>query len=102
MNPDPNSVPAPIEPTFALLVMCVECGQGIEAPLPIDYRSFVYFLATHGWFPAALSPPDQGPEVPILCAALCPSCAQQKYPPEVFQVAEERRQKMLQGMQEVR
>jgi hypothetical protein len=105
MRADPNAATgstAPIEPTCALLVMCVECGQGIEATLPIDYRAFVYLLATNSWFPSVLTPPNQGSEVPILFGALCPSCAQQVYSPEVFQAAEERRQQMLQRMQEVR
>lgn len=106
MNSDPNAAAAgstaPIEPKCALLVMCVECGQGIEAPLPIDYRAFVYLLATQGWFPSVLTPPGQGPEVPILFGALCSSCAQQRYPPEVLQAAEERRQQMLQSMQAAR
>lgn len=98
-SPSPDnqaaSLPTPPEPRCALLVMCVECGQGAEAPLPIDQRTFSLFLATQGWFPSVLTPPGQGPEVPILLGALCLSCAQQAFPPEVLKAAEERRQELL-------
>ncbi len=87
----------PAEPACALLVMCVECGQGVEAPLPTDRRAIARLLAQHGWFMSVLSPPGQGPETPILVGALCPTCAPNVFPPEVLRVAEERRQKMLAG-----
>lgn len=99
INSGTPAAPRP-EPTCALLVMCVECGQGIEAPLPIDHRAFSFLLATHGWFPSVLTPPGQGPDVPILLGALCLSCAQQVFPPEVLKVAEERRQQLLRTAQQ--
>lgn len=95
-TPDQTSNP---EPKCALLVMCVECGQGIEAPLPIDQRAFAYLLATHGWYPSVLTPPGSGPEVPVLLAAICPNCAQQVFSAEHVQAAEQRRQQLLQAAQ---
>jgi hypothetical protein len=86
------------EPKFSLLVMCAECGEGIEAPLPLDQRGLALLLAQRGWFTSVMSPPGQGPEVPILFAALCGTCAQKVYPPEVYKVAEERRQMLLQAV----
>lgn len=77
--------------------MCVHCGQGAEAPLPTDRDAIAYLLAQHGWFVSVLSPPGQGPEVPILIGALCASCAPAVFPAEVLKAAEERRQKLLQG-----
>lgn len=90
------AAPATAEPRFALLVMCTECGQGTEAPLPLDRVSLERFLAKIGWYTAVLTPPDQGPEVPILLSALCASCSPNVFPPEVMKVAEERRQQLLQ------
>ena len=87
----------PTEPKCALLVMCVECGQGIEMPLPVDQHTLALFLAQRGWFISVLSPPDQGPEVPVVIGPLCSACAQQVYPPEVFQAAEGRRQQLVQS-----
>jgi hypothetical protein len=85
----------PLAPTCALLVMCVECGQGAEVPLPTDRDAIARLLAKKGWFTSVLSPPGQGPEVPILIGALCASCAPTVFPPEVLKVAEERRKKIL-------
>ena len=98
--PNPNSqaappVPGP-EPVCALLAMCVECGEGTELPLPIDQRVLAFLLAQRGWFISVMSPPGQGPEVPMVLGPLCPACAQKVYPPEVFAVAEQRRQQLLQ------
>jgi hypothetical protein len=84
------------EPKCQLLVMCVQCGQGVEAPLPIERYALSRLLAQHGWFTSVLSPPGQGPEVPILFGALCAICAPTVFPVEVLRAAEERRQKLLQ------
>src|SRR5581483_1759912 len=85
---------APAEPRTTWLLMCVQCGQGAEAPLPLDRDEIARFLAQIGWYVSVLTPPGQGPDVPILLAALCAGCAQAIYPPEVMKVAEERRQQM--------
>jgi hypothetical protein len=77
-----------------LLVMCVECGQGVEVPLPIDRDALAHLLAQRGWFTSALTPPGQGPEVPVVIGVVCASCAPNLFPPEVIRAAEERRQKM--------
>jgi hypothetical protein len=103
-DPNPGSstqAPAasPAEPRTAWLLMCVQCGQGTEAPLPLDRDGVALFLAQIGWYVSVLTPPGQGPEVPILLAALCPNCAPAIYPPEVMRVAEERRKQMLQAAQ---
>lgn len=90
-------VPVPAEPKCALLVMCVECGRGAEAPLPIDRDAFAHFLAQIAWYASVLTPPGQGPEVPVVLAALCTTCAPTVFPPEVMKAAEERRRQMLQG-----
>ena len=83
------------EPTCALLVMCAACGAGVEAPLPIDRPTIELFLARQGWFMGVLSPP----EAQILLGAICTACAQERYPPEVFKVVEERRRLLLQAAQ---
>ena len=98
--PNPNSPAAPPpgpEPVCALLAMCVECGEGTELPLPVDQRALAFFLAQRGWFISVMSPPNQGPEAPMILGPLCTACAQQVYPPEVFVVAEQRRQQLLQA-----
>lgn len=96
-DPAVQAVPAAVTPPFALLVMCVECGQGVEAPLPIDRDALALFLAKVAWHACVLTPPNQGSEVPILLGALCASCAAQSFPPEVMRSAEERRQQLLRG-----
>jgi hypothetical protein len=83
------------EPKCALLVMCVECGKGVEAPLPTDRDAIARLLAQQGWFTSVLSPPGQ---TPILVGALCATCAPTVFSPEALKVAEERRQKLLQGI----
>lgn len=82
-------------PNCAVLILCVECGDGAEVPLPMDQRSLSFYLAQREWFVSVLTPPGQGPEVPILFGALCPPCAKKTYSPEVFKVADERRQQLL-------
>ena len=86
---------AAIEPPCQLLVMCVECGSGIEVPLPTDRDAITRLLARHGWFMSMLSPPGQSTVSPIVVGAVCVSCAPTVYPPEVLKIAEERRLKML-------
>lgn len=86
-------------PNTAVLICCVECGDGAEIPLPMDQRSLAFCLAQRGWFVSVMTPPGQGPEVPFLFGALCTMCAQKVYSPEVFKIAEERRQQMLQAVQ---
>lgn len=93
---DPNTR---VEPRCALLAMCVECGAGIEIPLPVDPRWLAFFLAQSGWFISVMTPPGQGPEVPMLLGPLCTACAQKVFSPEVFKIAEERRQQLLQAAQ---
>jgi len=92
----PNAV---TEPRIALLALCVECGEGVEVPLPVDARWLAFLLAQRGWFISVLTPPDQGPEVPMLVAPLCTACAQKVYSPEMYQAAEARRQQLLQAAQ---
>lgn len=102
--PDPNNQAAPmppprLEPACALLALCVECGQGIELPLPIDQRALAFLLAQAQWFISVMSPPGQGPVAPMILGPLCATCAQQIYPPEVLAAAEQRRQQILQAAQ---
>lgn len=85
------------EPRCDLLVMCVECGKGLEAPLPTDRDALALHLARKGWFTSILTPPGQGPDVPILIAALCAECAPKVFPAEILRAAEQQRQKLLQG-----
>ena len=87
------------ESKWALLVLCVECGEGVEVPLPIDYVPFLFFLAQRGWFTSVLKQPAQDPEAATLFAALCTPCAQKVYPPEVFKIADERRQQLVQQIE---
>lgn len=98
-NNDPKSPGTTIEPQCALFVMCCECGQGIELPLPIDQRALAFLLAERAWFISVLSPPGQDPEAQTVLGPLCTACAQQVYPAEVFAVAEQRRQQLLQEAQ---
>ena len=88
-------VPRP-EPKCALLVMCVECGEGIDAPLPIDHKAIAILVAQRGWFMSVLSQPGQEP---LLFGVLCTLCAQKVFPAELFKVAEERRLALLQASQ---
>ena len=94
-----DNAPPNAPPNCAVLVLCVECGDGAEVPLPMDQRLFAFCLAQRGWFVTTLTPPGQGPEVPMLFGALCTACAQKVYSPEVFKTADERRQQMLQAVQ---
>ena len=101
-NPNSQATPPPppgSEPKCALLAMCVECGEGTELPLPVDQRALAFLLAQRGWFMSVMSPPNQGPEVPMILGPLCTACAQKVYPPEVFAAAEQRRQQLLQAAQ---
>ena len=87
------------EPKLALLVMCVECGEGVEAPLPIEHQALTLLLAQRGWYLTRLPPPvEQGPEVPILTGALCAACAPKVLAPEILQMAERQRQHLLAGV----
>ncbi len=93
------STPPGPEPVCALLAMCVECGEGVELPLPINQHWLAFQLAQRGWFISVMSPPGQGSKAPMLLGPLCTTCAQQVYPPEVFAAAEQRRQQILQAAQ---
>lgn len=84
------------EPECALLVTCVECGEGFEVPLPIDRRAIAILLAQRGWFLSVMSPPQHAP---ILMGALCSPCAQKVYSSEIYKIADERRQLLLQAAQ---
>jgi hypothetical protein len=86
--------PAPAPPKLALLVNCVECGDGVDTPFPVEQGALALLLAQRGWYLSALSPP-QGPEVPILLGAVCNQCAPKAFPPELLKQAEERRQALL-------
>lgn len=88
-------VPGP-EPKCTLLVMCVECGEGVDAPLPLDHKALAILVAQRGWFMSVLSQPGQSP---LLFGVLCTLCAQKVFPPELFKVAEERRVALLQAAQ---
>lgn len=98
---DPNVVlPSPgADLPCALLVLCVECGDAAELPLPLDQQLLALVLAQRGWFIAVLNAPDSTVEGSGLAAAvlgpICTSCAQQRYAPEVFDAAEQRRQQLL-------
>lgn len=85
--------PAPAPPC-ALLVMCNECGRGVEAPLPLDQDQLARFLARHTWYGVVLTPPGK---VPILLGALCGECAPKSFGTEILRAAEERRQQLLRG-----
>src|SRR5271167_578618 len=93
----PPQAPRP-ESKLALLVMCIECGAGVEALLPIEPRAIVLLLARHAWFMSVVSEP--GPEVPIVFGALCAGCAPKVFPPEVLKAAEEQRQALLRSAQD--
>ena len=86
--------PAPKPDKCALLVTCVECGEGVEVPLPTDHRAIALLLAQRGWHMSVLTPPGQGPE-PVVFGVLCNACAPKVYPPEVMKIAEERRRQLL-------
>ena len=105
-TPDPNGPATPpppcSEPVCTLLAMCVECGEGAELPLPIDQHILAFCLAQRGWFISVMSPPGQGSDTPMLLGPLCASCAQKVYPSDVFTVAEQRRQQLLQEAQGAR
>ena len=92
-SPDPRSSSTTAEPRSALLLMCVHCGRGTEAPLPLDRDGFDLHLARICWFVSVLSPP--GAEAPALLGALCSTCAPTVFPPEVMRIAEERRQQIV-------
>lgn len=99
MSTDPKSQAAPPSPKCALIVMCVECSDGAPVSLPMDREALALTLARRGWFEAVVpGPPGQGPEVPILLGALCGACAPKIFPPEVLKGAEDRRQKIVQGI----
>lgn len=83
--------------TFQMVVLCIGCGQGVEAPLPITREALAIQLAKLGWFLSIVSPPSQDPKVPITTAAVCNPCAQKMYPPEAFKAAEERRRQMAEA-----
>jgi hypothetical protein len=91
----PKTTPVGPDVKFALLLMCVECGQGVEALFPIERDAVALLLAQHGWFVSVMTPPGQGPEVPIVFGVLCDQCAPKVFPPEVMKAAEERRQQLL-------
>lgn len=87
-----NQAP-PVDPPWHLVVLCVECGDGIELALPID-RNFEQKLVGHGWFASIMEPPQAGK--PIVLGTLCNACAKARFPPDIFQAAEARRQRFVQ------
>lgn len=89
--------PSQPEPLCSMLAMCVECGLGIELPLPLDQRGLTFLLAQSAWFIAVLRPPSPDPKDVLLLGPLCTQCARQVYPPEAFAAAEQRRQQFLQA-----
>lgn len=92
MTLDPKEGSTPPDLTFALLVLCVECGEGVEVLLPIERDGLARLLAQQGWFLSGLTPPGQ---TPIVFGAICSRCAPIVYTPEIYKSAEARRQKML-------
>jgi hypothetical protein len=92
-----NPVGTPTEPLCSLLVMCAECGDGVEVPLPTDRDAIALILARRGWYMSVMTPPGQGLEVPLVVGAVCTRCASSAFPPEVLKTAEDRRLKMLAG-----
>jgi hypothetical protein len=97
MSTDQTQIPNPptSEPKCSLLVMCLECGDGMEAELPLDQRSLTLLIARRGWYTSVLTPPGQGPEVPLVFGVVCAACAPKVYPPEILMAAEERRKTYL-------
>ncbi len=87
------------EPACAMLARCVECGHGAELPLPFDQRALSIMLAQVGWFISVLSPPGQGSDR-IVIGPLCGMCAQKIYPADMYKMAEQRRQQLLQTLQQ--
>lgn len=92
MTEGPGSMPP--SPPCALLVMCSECGRGVEVPLPMDRESLELFLILQTWFMGVFTSPGQ---VPIVFGALCGDCAPKVFSPEALRAAEAHRQKMLRG-----
>jgi hypothetical protein len=95
MTTTQGSPQAPPAPKVALLVTCVECGEGVEVLMPIEHKAIAVFLAQRGWFMTTLTPPSQNPEVPVLFGVLCSTCAPKIYPPEIMKAAEEQRQALV-------
>lgn len=89
-----------VEPNCFLFTACVDCGLGIELPLPMDQRTFSIMLAQVGWFVAVMTEPSPDPSAKVVISPLCTACAQQRFPPEMFRVAEQRRQQLLQAAQQ--
>jgi hypothetical protein len=90
---DPKT--SPQEPKCELLLMCVECGVGVPALLPLDQIAIERLLAQHGWYTSVLTPPNSDPKVPIVIGPLCNRCAARVFPPGILATAEQRRQKIL-------
>lgn len=100
-NPTDTPTPPPRAelPPCALFMMCVECGQGIEVPLPLEQEAFAIVLAQQAWFVTVLAPTEGQPETLPVLAALCTTCAPTIFQPEVMRAAEERRQALLRSIQ---
>lgn len=91
-GPPQASIP---EPKAALLVLCMECGDRVEALMPIEHKAITILLAQRGWHMPMMRPPRQNPEVPALFGVHCATCAPKLYPPEMLKAAEEHRQMIL-------
>lgn len=64
------------------------CKKAISAPIPIYLDPLTQYLRQHGWFLSVLTPPNQGPDVPIEMGATCGDCTR-RLMPEAAKVAEE-------------
>jgi hypothetical protein len=83
--------------TFQAVVMCIGCGQGVEAPLPLTREALALQLARLGWFLSIVSEPNPDPKVPITTAPLCSPCAQKMQSPEAFKAADDRRRQAVEA-----
>jgi len=86
----------PTPPVLALLVTCVECGEGVEVIFPIEQHALDTLLAVRGWYLSVLSPPQPPPQQsPVVIGAVCTNCAQRAFSPELLKASEARRQAIL-------
>lgn len=91
--PAPASTPK--EPTYFLLVLCVECGEGHAVPIPLDRVALEVTLARRGWYTSVVTPPSHDPTVPIGLGAICVTCAARQFPAEILKAIELRRLKIV-------
>ncbi len=58
------------------------CAEDIWVPIdePLTLDSLSDFLAQHGWYLSVITPPGQGPTVPLTHATICRACAKTVMP----------------------